>query len=59
MDLSLKIILFSAILVGDVVAAHVLTRKLNAQGQGEKAKIILPVMLGGLMIIGVVLFVVL
>lgn len=59
MDLTTKIIVFVAVLLSDVVAALVITRKLNAQGRSDKARLIAFALLSIIIVVGVVLFVLL
>ena len=59
MDLTTKIIVFVAVLLSDVVAALVITRKLNAQGRPDKARLIAFALLSIIIVVGVVLFVLL
>lgn len=56
MDLSMKIVIFSAILVSDVIAGLLIIRKLSAESQGDKIRIVIPALGVGLIAIGVVLF---
>lgn len=56
MDLTMKIVIFSAILVSDVIAGLLIIRKLNAEGQGDKIFIVIPALGIGLIVTGVVLF---
>lgn len=59
MDLTLKLIFFVALLVSDVIAVLIITRKLNAQGRPDQARLIALVLLMSVIVFGVVLFVVL
>lgn len=59
MDLTTKIIVFVAVLLSDVVAALVITRKLNAQGRSDQARLIAFALLSSIIVVGVVLFVLL
>lgn len=59
MDLTLKTLLFVALLLSDVITALVVTRKLNAQGRAGQARLIALALLMSVIVFGVVLFVVL
>lgn len=49
---------FFAILVSDAIfCGVVLIRKLNAQGKGDTAKIILPALGGSTIVVGIILFI--
>jgi hypothetical protein len=58
MDIATKIIVFTAVLIGDVIGAIMVSRKLSEQGRTEMIRIIVPALLLGLVGVGVVLFVV-
>ncbi len=55
----MKIIVFVAVLLSDVVAVLVVTRKLNAQGRSDQARLIAFALLSSIVVVGVVLFVLL
>lgn len=58
MTLTLKLIIFFVVLIGDVIAAFVISRSLAQQGRGDLVKIILLAFAMSLVVTGVVLFVI-
>lgn len=57
MSVTVKVLILLAILVSDAICGVVLTRKLNAQGKGETAKIILPALGSSTIVVGIILFI--
>jgi hypothetical protein len=57
MSIIMKVFILVAILVSDAICGVVLSRKLNEQGKGNTAKIILPALGSSTIIIGIILFV--
>ena len=59
MSMSIKVLILFVIVVSDAFCGVMLTRKLNEQGKGNVAKIILPALGASTIIVGILLFVVL